>query len=409
MSYVDFLRTNRTWLFAGFLLSFASSWGQTFYISLFAGQIMQDFGLTDGQWGGIYTIGTTASAIAMVWVGTLTDRFMVRQIGAATLVALALACLAMAALPASAGWALILVIFALRLTGQGMLSHIAIVAMARWFVATRGRAISIASMGFAAGQALLPIAVVALLLHLDWRTIWAASAGLVLLAIPLARALLSRERTPQSIAADKQVSGMNGQHWTRAQALRHPLFWLMVPALLGPPAWGTALFFHQVHLVETKGWVMPAWVALMPAFTLVAVVATFASGWLIDRFGAGRMVPFYLLPFAAGFLLLAQAGSTAAAFPALALIGIGMGMQATLPGVFWAEYYGTRHLGAIKSAAAAIMVFGSAIGPGLSGWLIDAGFDFPAQMPALALYFIVAGLVASLGVLRARTALSLAA
>lgn len=402
MSYVDFLRTNRTWLFAGFLISFASSFGQTFFIALFAPQVMGEFGLSDGTWGSLYAVATTASAIVMVWTGSLTDRFTVRRIGTATLAALALSCLAMAALPGSAGWALVVVIFALRLTGQGMLSHISVVAMVRWFTQTRGRALSISAMGFAVGQALLPVALVTLLTYVGWRMAWVVAALFVVALIPLTRALLRQERTPQSIATDTHVHGMNGQHWTRSQALRHPLFWLVLPAFMGPPAWGTALFFHQVHLVDTKGWTLPAFVALMPLFTAVTILSTFAAGWLIDRLGTGRLLSTYVLPFAAGFLVLGQATTIPAAGIGMALIALGMGLQQTVPGVFWAEYYGTRHVGAIKAAGVAALVLGSAIGPGLTGIMIDRGMTFPAQMPFIAGYFLLAGVLATAGILGTR-------
>ena len=286
MSFIHFVRANWLFLLAGFTLTLTSSYGQTFFISLFAGQIMADFGLSDGQWGGIYTLGTTASAITMVWAGTLVDRFRVRALGTLVLLALAAACLFMAAVPNAA--LLVLAIFFLRLFGQGMSSHLAVVAMARWFVASRGKALSIASMGFAVGQAVLPIIFVALLMTWDWRMLWVVAAGIVLLTVPLMTMLLRQERTPQSMAKDEQAAGMNGLHWTRGQVLRHPLFWLMVPALLGPPAWGTALFFQQVHLTEVKGWALVEFVALMPVYTISAVASTFLSGWAIDRFGVLR-------------------------------------------------------------------------------------------------------------------------
>ncbi|MEZ5720871.1 MAG: MFS transporter, partial [Paracoccaceae bacterium] len=133
MRFASFLRDNAAWLAAGFLLTFSSSYGQTFFISLFAGELRATFGLSNGQWGGLYTLATTASAIVMVWAGTLTDRYRVRALGQWVLIGLALACVAMAAVPSI--FALGLVIFALRFTGQGMTSHIAVVAMARWFSA----------------------------------------------------------------------------------------------------------------------------------------------------------------------------------------------------------------------------------------------------------------------------------
>lgn len=398
MAYLRFLIDNRLFLLAGFLLTFTSSYGQTYFISLFAGEIKQSFGLSDGGWGGVYTIGTTLSAIAMVWAGALTDRFRVRSLSLWVMIGLAAACLAMAVV---SSWVLLVfVIFALRLTGQGMMSQLGAVAMARWFVAARGRALSLASMGFAAGQAILPIVFVALFAVMSWRGLWVLAAGLVLLTIPFMLMLLRQERTPQSMAEDRQVTGMNDAHWTRAAVLRSGLFWLMVPMVVGPSAWGTALFFQQVHLTEVKGWDLASYVALMPFFTATAVLFTFGSGWAIDRFGVKWVVPFQMLPFCFSFAVLAYADTIFMAGVGLVLFGVGQGIQSTAPAAFWAEFFGTRHLGAIKAVAAALMVFGSAIGPGISGLLIDFGVDFPRQMLPMALYYAVAGGLATFGIVR---------
>lgn len=393
MGFIGFLRSNATWLLAGFLLTFSSSYGQTFFISLFAGQIRETFSLSNGQWGGIYTLATTASALLMVWSGALTDRYRVRGLGAITLAGLALACLAMAAVPSL--WVLALVIFALRFTGQGMTSHLAVVAMARWFSASRGKALAIARLGYTAGEAFLPLIFVALLALLHWRALWIVAAAGAVLAIPVLLALLRRERIPAEMAGADAATGMGGRHWTRGEVLRHPLFWLAVPLIIGPSAFGTALFFHQVHLTEVKGWALIDYVALFPLYSGVSFVFMLASGWAVDRFGTARLIAWILLPAALGFFILGQAESLAAAAVALALLGMTAGGMGTIPSAFWAEYFGTRHLGAIKALAAALMVFGSAIGPGLTGALIDLGYRFPAQMLAISVYFVVAaGLIA---------------
>lgn len=400
MEYVRFLRDNAPWLTAGFLLSFTSSYGQTFFISIFAGVIRTEFDLSHGAWGGIYTLGTTASAVAMIWAGALTDKFRVRHLGAVVFGLLALACLFMASV--SGPVMLIAVIFALRLTGQGLISHLSIVGTARWFVATRGRALSIVSMGFAVGQAILPLIFVALLVILPWRSLWVLAAGLTLLAIPALMLLLRSERTPQSVAETTHSVGMDGRQWVRAELLRHWLFWLMVPLLLGPAAWSTALFFQQVHLTEVKGWSHVEFVALFPLFTATTIGSTFVWGWALDRVGTNRLMPLSLIPFALAFLILSQADGLFFAGIAMAILGVGTGAGATLPGAFWAEHFGTRNLGSIKAMAAAVMVLGSAIGPGVSGWLIDAGVTFPSQMVGYAVYFILSAALAWVGVRKAR-------
>ncbi|WP_299964683.1 MFS transporter [uncultured Roseobacter sp.] len=398
MTYLRFLIENRFFLLAGFLLTFISSFGQTYFISLFAGEIKSGFSLTDGQWGGIYTLGTTLSAVTMIWAGVLTDRFRVRLLSIGVMVLLALACMAMSLVPTAT--LLIAVIFALRLMGQGMMSQLAAVAMSRWFVAARGRALSMSSMGFAVGQAFLPVLFVALMTQLDWRVLWVLSAICVVAAIPPMQLLLRQERTPQSMAEGAESHGMGNRHWTRGEVLRHPLFYYLIPLLVGPAAWGTALFFQQVHLTEVKGWSLASFVALMPVFTLSMVITTFVTGWAVDRFGVKWIVPFQLLPFGLSFLVLALADTIWMAGVGLLIFGIGQGMQSTATAAFWAVFYGTRNLGAIKAAAAALMVFGSAIGPGITGALIDLGIDFPEQMTAIAVFYIAGAVMAAGGVLR---------
>jgi len=178
--------------------------------------------------------------------------------------------------------------------------------------------------------------------------------------------------------------------------------------LLGPPAWGTALFFHQVHMTDVKGWELVDFVALLPLYTAASIAATFATGALIDRFGTSRLMQFYMVPFSVAFFVLAQSDTLWGAAVAMMIFGIAIGAQATVPSAFWAEYYGTRHLGAIKALAAAVMVFGSAIGPGITAAFIDRGVDFPMQMLAISAYFGFAAVITTLAIARARTSLAVA-
>jgi MFS family permease len=401
---IRFILQNSRWLTAGALLTLISSFGQTYFISIFAGEIRTAFNLSHGDWGAIYGFGTFASAIVMIWSGGLTDVMRVRHLGPIVLAALAASCLFMALNP----WVALLpvVIFCLRFTGQGMSTHIATVAMSRWFLANRGKALSVASLGFSVGEACYPILVVSLLLFFSWQSVWILAAGVAALAIPALLWLLAEERSPQSSATEGQSLGMGGRHWRRNQALRHPLFWFMIPALLGQSAFNTAFFFLQVHFAEIKGWEHLQLVTMFPVYTLVSITAMILSGILLDKLDTARLIPYFQLPMIVAFLIFAFGQSLIAALVGFIFLGLSSGANATLPNAFWAEFYGTKHLGSIKAAAAAVMVLGSAIGPAVTGVLLDYDLPLDTQYVAVSVFFGFSSLMMWAGVKRVRTRLS---
>ena len=403
MNALIFLRSNSPWLSAGFLLTMLSGFGQTYFISIFAGEIRAEFNLSHGEWGGIYTLGTGASAVVMVWAGALTDRFRIRALGMVILPMVMLACFLMAGV--TAAWLLPFVIFALRFSGQGMMSHLAVVAMARWFVAARGRALAIAGLGFSVGEAFLPLVFVSLLAVLDWRLLWVASGFVALAGVPILLLLLRKERTPQSFAEEDQSLGMNAQHWTRGQAIRHPLFWFMVPALLGPPAFGTAFFFQQVHYASIKGLEHIQLVSLFPIYTGLSILSMMFAGWVLDKIGTARSIPWIQLPMIAAFWVFGVADGLVLIVLGIAFFATTTGAQATVPNAFWAEFYGTRHLGSIKALASAIMVLGSALGPGITGTLIDLGVGLETQYLFISGFFVLTTAMVWFGIRQARRAL----
>jgi len=392
--YLQFIRENAPFLLAGALLSFLASFGQTFFIAIFGGEIREAYGLSNGDWGLLYMIATGASAVAMVFAGGLADLFRVRSLGIGVVLALGVACIAMAVNTTTAG--LVLVIFALRFFGQGMASHMSVVSMTRWFVAARGRALAVAGMGFMFGEATLPLIMVWLKSITEWRGLWLWFAVVcVILSVILYR-LLRLERTPQSAANAPAAMGLLGKDWTRTMALRHPLFWLMVPAIVFFSAFGTTFWFHQVHFAEVKGYSHLALVAVFPLGTIALAISTIIYGWAIDRFGVVRLMPSYIVPYVVAFCLHWYAPNLIWTAVAVILMGISGGGNATILSACWAGFYGTRFIGSIKAAAAALMVLGSAIGPGLSGLLIDAGVGIEIQMLGYAACFVFAAFMMGL-------------
>ncbi|HSF94370.1 MAG TPA: MFS transporter [Thermohalobaculum sp.] len=387
-----FFRDNARWLMAGFTLTLCSSFGQTFFISLFAGEIKAVYGLSDGDWGGIYTVATLASAAVLVQAGGLADTMGLRRLSLMVLGLYVAVALGMAV--NGSVWVLVALIAGLRFCGQGMMSHIGITAMGRWFRAHRGRAVAVAGLGHSVGEAVLPSIAVALLLLIGWRATWGLVAVVMVLGFaPVIALLLDEGRRPKGEAELILSAGIGGRQWSRGDVLRHWLFWALLPGLLAPSFIGTSAFFHQVHVSEVKGWALAVMALGYPAYAGVTVVSALACGWLVDRIGPVRLLPVYLLPMGAAMAVLTLGANAGAWHAAMALMGMTQGIGATLYGALWPELFGTRHLGAVKALAAAVMVLATALGPGITGMLIDQGVMFPDQGWVLALWCAAASAV----------------
>jgi MFS family permease len=400
ISTTAFVKQNGRYLLPGAMLMFMSCFGQTFFIGTFAADIRTHFELSHGGWGAIYMLGTGTSAVIMLWAGTLADRIRVRILGPLMLLLLASACIALSQL--SSVWLLPFVIVALRLTGQGMLTHTAGVAMARWFAASRGRALAFATMGFMCAEAIMPLTAVSLKTQFHWQWIWLAAGLLCLAMAPVVFLLLRQEREPQSLAKEEKTLGMERRNWTRWEAVRHPVFLSAIPAMMAFPAFATVFFFQQAYFAEIKGWSHLSLVAVFPLGTLSFGISTLVYGWLIDKLGAARLMPLYLLPLVAAFTIHAWAPTVSWVAVGVVLMGMAGGGMATLPASVWSEFFGTQHLGAIKATVAAFGVLGSALGPGLSGWLIDQGINYQSQLQGFAICFAVASAVMVVPFARAR-------
>lgn len=380
---LHFLRENLRWVFGGFLLTFCSSFGQTFFIALSAGDIRREFGLSHGAWGALYMAATMGSALSLPKLGQVVDKRSVRSVSLLALPVLAGAAAAMAFSQNVA--MLLLSIYLLRLFGQGMLTHIALTAMGRWFSAQRGRAVSLVVLGHNAGEALFPLAFVSGAAMLGWRCAWLAGGVLLLLlALPAILTLLAVERAPRS--SDPQPRQESTRDWTRGEVLRDGAFYLLLLGVLAPPFIGTVVFFHQIYLAELRGWPVGLIATAFPVMAVLTASFALISGQLIDRYSAVSLLPSFLLPLALACLVIASVPDGWAAFAFMALLGVSWGFSSTLFGAVWPEIYGTRHLGAIRSSIVTVMVMATALGPGLTGALIDLGVSYPAQIAAMGFY-----------------------
>jgi MFS family permease len=407
LDYLRFVWTHRRFLAFGLLAVTLSGFGQTYYISLFGGQIRGELGLSHGDFGLLYSAATLVSGLTIGWAGRVLDRLDLRAFLAVVLGGVVAGSLLMAG--AASVLAMGVAMFLLRFAGQGLMTHMAFTSMGRYFETGRGKAVSIAAMGMPLGEAVLPATAVALTGWVGWRGTWQASAAVAgLVALPLLLWLLrghgERKRRFQATAGENGEEGARDRQWTRGEVLRDPRFYLVLPAVLAAPFIVSALFFHQVHLAEAKGWAL-SWLATsFLAFAAMHVLGLLVFGPLVDRVGARRLLGAFLWPMAGGLLVLAGFDAAWAAPVYMLLMGVSMGATGTLLGALWPELYGVAHLGAIRAVVQAAMVLSTALSPGLVGLLIDAGMGMATISLLLVGYIAVATALALVGLRRGRRA-----
>jgi sugar phosphate permease len=379
-SYLPFIAANPRFLAFGLLATLFSSFGQTFFIALFGGELRAAFELSHGDFGALYSGATLMSGLTLMWLGRLIDRVPLWQYTLAVCLALAGACLLMGAVTSAA--MLAVAFFALRLTGQGLLSHLAMVAMARQFAAARGKAVSVATLGHPAGEAVFPAVAVMLIAAMGWRGAWLLFGGLLLAGLaPLMLWLLrGAAQDAGARASPDEMAARRGRRGDSAlgQVLRDPVFHAVMACILAPSFIVTGLFFHQVALAEAKGWSLSWLAACFVGFAATQALGGLGTGTLIDRFGVTRILPVFLLPLAAACAVLGAFDHPMAAAAYMTLAGVTIGAGMSLLAALWAEVYGVTHLGAIRGVVQAVMVLATAAAPGLFGWLLDDGVGFAA-------------------------------
>ena len=379
----------------GLFLIFSSSVGQTFFISLFSGEIRNAFNLSHGMFGILYSVATLSSATLFFWLGKLTDQFNLTVLGLITLGILS----GFSFLLSSAETLLILFLslLGLRLFGQSMISHIAVTAMARWFSKKRGRALSVALMGHPIGEALLPSIITFFLFQYTWREIWVGiGTCIIIIFLPLVYWLgrhikLNKDDSYNS----KQTKSKKNLivSWNRSQVLKDLRFYQVLPGLLASPFIVTGVFFHQIHLIETKSWSITLLASSYPFFALSVIGVTFGAGWIIDRFGTVHLLRFFLLPLAFGLLLIVATDKAFAIPIFMILMGASAGSATIVISTLWVELYGINYIGSIRSMFFSMVVLATSISPALIGLLLDTGVTLEIQFIIFAIYIFICSII----------------
>ena len=357
----------------GFIFTFFSSFGQSFFLGLFNSSIRDALSITHGQFGTIYASATLFSSLLLIWVGKKIDDVNIFKFALFVIILLSFACFFFSKV--SSVFLLFIAIFLMRFSGQGMMSHTASTTISRYFTRTRGRALSISWFGLSSAEFIMPVLMVYLLTIIDWQNLWLIFSITVLIILPIASFLLIKNLNLDSReASDENIKEVEIKQWSRREVIKDYRFYIISLNMLAMPWIFTGFAVFQSFVQTSKGWGPYVIAQSFMSYSILSVLTLFLSGFLIDKFTSRKLLIYMNIPLLFSVVVLYFFDTPITAFLFLGLVGISNGFANILGSSTWAELYGVKYLGSIKALTTALMVFATAFGTALFGLLIDLGF-----------------------------------
>ncbi len=373
----------------GFIFTFFSSFGQSFFLGIFNTSIRETLSITHGQFGSIYASATLCSSLLLIWVGKKIDDINIFRFAIYVTLLLSFSCFFFSKI--SSIIFLFIAIFLMRFSGQGMMSHTATTTVSRYFTKSRGRALSICWFGLSSAEFILPVLMVFLLSLTNWQNIWTVIALLILIFLPIASFFLVRtvKLDTRESTEGEEFKEENIKQWKRVEVIKDYKFYIVSMNMLAMPWIATGVFVYQSFITESKNWGPFVIAQSFMSYSVFSVITLLISGFLIDKFTSRKLLIFMNIPLFLSTFVIIYFDAQLAAFIFLGLIGISNGLANVLGSSTWAEVYGVKHIGSIKALTTALMVFSTAFGTALFGFLIDIGFSIEKIAIISALYILI--------------------
>ena len=357
----------------GFIFTFFSSFGQSYFLGLFNSSIREALSITHGQFGSIYASATLCSSLLLIWVGKKIDDVNIFKFAFFVIILLSFACFFFSRVTSI--FLLFIAIFLMRFSGQGMMSHTASTTISRYFTRTRGRALSISWFGLSSAEFIMPVLMVYLLTIIDWQNLWLIFSITVLIVLPIASFLLIKNLNLDSRETnDENIKDIEIKQWKRREVIKDYRFYIISLNMLAMPWIFTGFAVFQSFVQTSKEWGPYVIAQSFMSYSILSVLTLFLSGFLIDKFTSRKLLIYMNIPLLLSVIVLFFFDTPITAFVFLGLVGISNGFANILGSSTWAELYGVKYLGSIKALTTALMVFATAFGTALFGYLIDIGF-----------------------------------
>ena len=359
----------------GFIFTFFSSFGQSFFLGLFNSSIRETLSISHGQFGSIYATATLCSSFILIWVGKKIDDINIFKFALFVILLLSFSSFLFSKI--SSITFLFLAILLMRFSGQGLMSHTATTTISRYFTKSRGKALSIGWFGLSTAEFILPVLIVYLLTIYAWQNIWITISISILILLPIVSYFLiknldfdSREQSDENKNEIKNI-----KEWRRIEVIKDYRFYIICMNMLAMPWIATGVFVYQSFITESKGWGEFVIAQSFMVYSILSVITLLIAGFLIDKFTARKLLIYMNIPLFIATIVIMVFDQSYSAFLFLGLIGISNGLANVLGSATWAEIYGVKYIGSIKALTTALMVFSTAFGTALFGFLIDINFS----------------------------------
>ena len=392
---ISSVKSNFKIIIFGFVFTFFSCIGQSFFIGLFNSSVRTELNISHGEFGAIYGIATLSSSLMLIWLGKKIDDLKLINYSFFVVIFLSLAALFFSFINGLIF--LFIGIFFLRLSGQGLMAHTASIAISRFFDRSRGKALSYAWVGMSLGEFFLPIVVVYLLTFMYWRNLWQGFSIIIILFLPIFIYFTIKEiKTSSREKDDKNSLSQNFEKiksWKRKEVLKDLKFYSILPAMLASSFIITGIVINQTFIIESKGWEKFAIAKAFMVYSVLTLLSLFISGFLVDKFTSRKIFPLLNVPLLLSLIVLAIFDHSISVFVFMGLMGISNGLTNVLMTSFWAEIYGVNYLGSIKALTGSLMVFSTALATVVFGSLIDLGYSIESIAFLCSIYVAISILI----------------
>ena len=359
----------------GFIFTFFSSFGQSFFLGLFNNSIRTELSISHGQFGSIYASATLLSSFVLIWVGKKIDDINIFKFAFYVILLLSFSSFFFSKISSIS--LLFFAIFLMRFSGQGLMSHTATTTISRYFTKSRGKALSTSWFGLSTAEFILPVLIIFLLSKLDWKIIWILISVSVIIFLPITSYFLVKnlDFDSRETIKDNNLKLPDIKNWKRIEVIKDYRFYIICANMLAMPWIATGTFVYQSFILSSKNWGPYIIAQSFMAYSIFSVITLIISGILIDKFTSRKLIIYMNIPLLISVFVIYYFNHSFTAFVFLGLIGISNGLANVLGSSTWAEIYGVRYIGSIKALTTALMVFATAFGTALFGYLIDIGFS----------------------------------